>query len=555
MALALPPASQRQRPASSLVTSRARLSSSARVSSGAAAAYPCVNRSANASSRTSTARGRFGTGGRGARGLGRRHHAAGAAQVAGPDRGPERLQVRVAGQAGVERLQAPGRAEQQPSSVAGASLHQRDQSAQVLHLGSRQRVERPSLDRDQQSQCRVKRAGGALGPGGREQAPGTASGSGRQHRRALQERGRRGQASARLRAAGRALELGGDVLVGPGRGLGPVPGAAVGIDLRIGDLRQGAVDVLPLLQRRRPVGRRAHQRMPEPHAGAEFQQAGLGCRRRRLRGDPEPLGCPPHQHRIADRLGRRELQQPPGVGRKRVQPPPEALLDPPRERHRAGEREPARQLRRRQAPRQLHQRQRVAAGLGDDLVADPRVQRPGQHRVQQRARIGLLQPLDHQLRQPRQLVARNASREDQADRFRRQATRNEPEDLRRGAIEPLLVVHQADQRMLLGDLGQQAQDGQPDQEAVRRRPGTEAERGPQRSALRSRETLEATQHRRAQLVQPGERELHLRLDPGGARHPAARGVLDQVVQQRRLAHARLAAHHQRPGSHPREQLR
>ena len=100
--------------------------------------------------------------------------------------------------------------------------------------------------------------------------------------------------------------------------------------------------------------------------------------------------------------------------------------------------------------------------------------------------------------------------------------------------------------MLLGDLGQQAQDGQRDQEAVRRRPGTEAERGPQRSALGSRETLEAAQHRRAQLVQPGERELHLRLDPGGAGHSAARGVLDQVVQQRRLANARFAVHHQDP---------
>jgi hypothetical protein len=39
----------------------------------------------------------------------------------------------------------------------------------------------------------------------------------------------------------------GDILVGSGRGVGPVPGAAVGIDLLIGDLRQGAVHVLPLL--------------------------------------------------------------------------------------------------------------------------------------------------------------------------------------------------------------------------------------------------------------------------------------------------------------------
>jgi len=94
---------------------------------------------------------RIGTGGRGARSLGRRHQAAGAAQVAGPHRGPQRLQVRVAGQASVERLQAPGRAQQQSSGVAGASLHQRDQSAQMVHLGGSQGVKRPSLGRDQQS--------------------------------------------------------------------------------------------------------------------------------------------------------------------------------------------------------------------------------------------------------------------------------------------------------------------------------------------------------------------------------------------------------------------
>jgi hypothetical protein len=93
----------------------------------------------------------------------------------------------------------------------------------------------------------VERTGVALRPGRREQPLGTATGFGRQHRRTLEERGRRGQAPARLRAIGRALELLGDVLVGPGRGVSSVPGPAVGIDLRIGDLRQGAVHLMSLL--------------------------------------------------------------------------------------------------------------------------------------------------------------------------------------------------------------------------------------------------------------------------------------------------------------------
>lgn len=61
-------------------------------------------------------------------------------------------------------------------------------------------------------------------------------------------------------------------------------------------------------------------------------------------------------------------------------------------------------------------------------------------------------------------------REDQAHRLRPQSARDEGEDLRRGAVEPLLVVDQADQRPLLRDLGQQPEHGQTDQEPVRRRP-------------------------------------------------------------------------------------
>jgi hypothetical protein len=184
--------------------------------------------------------------------------------------------------------------------------------------------------------------------------------------------------------------------------------------------------------------------MPKQHAGADLEQAGLGCRRRRLRGDAEPLGRPPHQHRIADRIGRRQLQQAPAILRKQLKPPPEALLDPPRQRHRVGKGESTRQLGRGHPPGQLHQRERVATGLGHDPVVDPRIQRPGEHRVQQGTRIGLPQALDHQLRQPRQLVAQNPGREHQADRLCSQPAGNEPNDLGRGLIEPLRVVDQAD---------------------------------------------------------------------------------------------------------------
>ncbi len=44
--------------------------------------------------------------------------------------------------------------------------------------------------------------------------------------------------------------------------------------------------------------------------------------------DPEHLSGPPHQQRVAGRIGRRELQQPPGLLRQGIELPPEALLDP-----------------------------------------------------------------------------------------------------------------------------------------------------------------------------------------------------------------------------------
>jgi hypothetical protein len=54
------------------------------------------------------------------------------------------------------------------------------------------------------------------------------------------------------------------------------------------------------------------------------------------------------------------------------------------------------------------------------------------------------------------------------------------------------------------------------------------------------------QHRRAQLMQPREGQLHLRLHSDGPRYQASRGPPGQVVQQSRLAHAGLTAHHQCP---------
>ena len=150
----------------------------------------------------------------------------------------------------------------------------------------------------------------------------------RQRDGALQERRRGGEPAARLRPAGRALELQGDLLVGPGGGRGQMPRTTVRVGLPIGRLRQRQVDRAAILHRRRPIHRRAHQRMPERHPLADRQQP---VRLRGLRGrrpDPEPLGRAPQQQRIADRLRRRDQQQTPRIVSQRLESPDEALLDP-----------------------------------------------------------------------------------------------------------------------------------------------------------------------------------------------------------------------------------
>jgi hypothetical protein len=52
------------------------------------------------------------------------------------------------------------------------------------------------------------------------------------------------------------------------------------------------------------------------------------------------------------------------------------------------------------------------------------------------------------------------------------------------------------------------------------------------------------QHRRAQLMQPREGQLHFRLDARRPPDQASRGPPGQVVKQSGLAHAGLTSHHQ-----------
>jgi len=157
-------------------------------------------------------------------------------------------------------------------------------------------------------------------------------------------------------------------------------------------------------------------------------------------------------------------------------------------RERLRQAEATRQLGGREAARQLEQGQRVPPGFGQDPLPDLLIERPRHDRAQQGPGVGLPESLDSEPGDSLEVLARLAGGERQQHALGLEPTSGEGERLRRGPVQPLAVVHHADERPLRRRLRQQAQDGQADEEAIGRRPGTDAQCGPQCIALRNRNT-------------------------------------------------------------------
>ena len=233
----------------------------------------------------------------------------------------------------------------------------------------------------------------------------------------------------------------------------------------------------------------------------------------------------------------------PGVRGKLEEAPGVALFDLARRRLAAGKAEAAGEVRDLPGARQLEERERVAAALRDDLVADRGVQRAADVVQQQRARVGVAEPLEGQLGESGEDLVADARARGAHDRdpLGEEPAGDEAEDLHGGVVEPLRVVDDADERLLLGDLGQQRQGGEPDHEPVGRGAGAPAEHGRERVALRGGEPVEVIEHGGAELVEAAVGQLDLRLDADGPRNAPAADAVGQVAQQRALAHARLPA--------------
>ena len=257
--------------------------------------------------------------------------------------------------------------------------------------------------------------------------------------------------------------------------------------------------------------------MTKPHPRSDLEQLRCLSRFRRRRSDSEHLGGTPKNRGVPDRVGRGHEHQAlrrrgQGADTRQVM-----VLDPARNIHPFGEQPKATcHLGCAQAQRQLLQRQRIAPGLRDDPVTDALVEPARDDRREQGARVLLFKPPQQPLWEGLKLAfaARLAHPKHHRDRLRQQPSRHESENLARGAVEPLRVIHETRKRPLSGNLGQQAEGRQGDQEAVWGIARGESQGDAQSVALRLGKGTELAKHRPAELMQPGERQLHLGFDAG-----------------------------------------
>jgi len=323
-----------------------------------------------------------------------------------------------------------------------------------------------------------------------------------------------------------------------------MPGAAIRVGVRVRGLRERPVDLTPLLRGGRPVDGRADERVAECHSGGERQQAFRFQNVCGGRRDPEPFCRAPHQRRVADRVRSRHEQEAARIPRQPLQSPHEALLDAGGDGHSRRQTEAARELGRGQPAWQFEQCERVPTGLSDDPLQHALIQARRQDRLQQRPRIAMTEGHHVKLRQIGERLTHFSGREHEGDPLGEQSARHEGQRPRGGDVEPLGVVHDAEQRPLLGRLGQQPEDRQADQEPIRRRAGRESERDAERLALRLGQAVQKVQEGRAKLLSRGERDLHLCLDadrPGEAKRASG---LRRILEQGGLADARFAVEHQ-----------
>jgi hypothetical protein len=143
---------------------------------------------------------------------------------------------------------------------------------------------------------------------------------------------------------------------------------------------------------------------------------------------------------------------------KAVRAAAEAVLDPAGERVACLTEDPGRGLGRSECPRQLEQREWVPVCLGEEAFTNRRVEMADERRVEQRARIGELQPIELEFGNALELVtasraAKSSPTESAPRRARRMPVRASSQDRatehrrrHRGALGCRRLGHEAERR-------------------------------------------------------------------------------------------------------------
>ena len=195
-----------------------------------------------------------------------------AGKTTGEEGGCQGIEVDVAGEGDIQGLD-PSRSGKQEGGCVASAGRRRDPCPQDVGLRVFHGIERAGLRARQQTQGLVERTRSLPVPCRRQRATPPAPGIDGQHRRAFKEGRRRREASARPRALRRELQHRRDLLVRSHGGLCQMPGATIGVDLRICRFGEREVNAPSCLDVRRLVHRRADQRMPEDDARTEGQDA------------------------------------------------------------------------------------------------------------------------------------------------------------------------------------------------------------------------------------------------------------------------------------------
>ena len=272
----------------------------------------------------------------------------------------QRVQVGLPGDLPVERLEPARRGQQHRDGLVPRGRVVGDLRAQQVYPCLPGYVEGARLGGRDETQRLLERTGGRLGLGGLDRASCPPSSVRGERGRRLQTGGCCRKPAVRERSVSGTYERCRDRFVGAHRRPGEVPCSAVRVDVRVGDLGEGTVDLPPFRRCRRVVDRRADERMPKPDAIAQLDQPGRLGRGRRIGTDAQLIRRPPPQDDVARRLRGRSQQQLPGLPWEETQLAHEPSLEVDQGPGVARPGAPEGQLRRRQASRQLQESEWIA---------------------------------------------------------------------------------------------------------------------------------------------------------------------------------------------------